>query len=79
MSDLVGNPEDRFSCVAAHMFVALFIYSVLYRCLKGSVGTKTAIHAAYQYIFCTTLIHKHFYIFDWSCKAFLVWQILKDT
>ena len=21
MSDLVGNPEDRFSCVAAHMHV----------------------------------------------------------
>ena len=24
MSDLVGNPEDRFSCVAAHMGVEWF-------------------------------------------------------
>ena len=24
MSDLVGNPEDRFSCVAAHLRLSVF-------------------------------------------------------
>ena len=29
MSDLVGNPEDRFSHAAAQMFVMQFTYSVV--------------------------------------------------
>ena len=27
MSDLFGNPEDRFSCVAAHIIVDYFTHS----------------------------------------------------
>ena len=30
MSDLVGNPEDRFSCVAAHMSSRLQIQELAY-------------------------------------------------
>ena len=28
MSDLVGNPEDRFSCVAAHLWTSIVNISI---------------------------------------------------
>ena len=29
MSDLVGNPEDRFSCVAAHIIIIIIVVAVV--------------------------------------------------
>ena len=30
MSDLVGNPEDRFSRVAAHIMINMLYFDILY-------------------------------------------------
>ena len=37
MSDLVGNPEDRFSCIAAHMMKEQIVASLEHNLFKVAI------------------------------------------
>ena len=64
MSDLVGNPEDRFSRVAAHLIVSMVFKEVVQECnTKERVGFNSL---DFHYTDCTSV---HPFIKTWLVKA----------
>ena len=57
MSDLVGNPEDWFSCVAAHMTLAVEDWVHVVKALAPTYFVVTLICIGYlSYFECAMLI-----------------------
>ena len=40
MSDLVGNPKDRFSCVAAHIIFKTILHNGFYMIFRNDARIK---------------------------------------